>query len=182
MVEDREACLTILDEVGLDERTRAHVLAVERLARRLAARADEVDERVVQAGALLHDVGRAVTHGIDHVPEGVALLEARGVDERVIDCVATHVGAGIEPEQAQAWGWPKRRYVPERLEERIVAHADNLTFGTAYGRLADVEDKLASQDLDEVAERVRELHEDLEAQLGVDPDEVAASTRPPADD
>jgi len=182
VVPDREACLALLDEAGVDEGVRARVLAVERLAAALADLAREVDRETVTAGALLHDVGRAFDNGPDHVPEGLAFLEERGVPRAVLDCVARHVGAGIDDEEARAWGWPTdRSYVPETLDQRIVAHADNLTLGSRYGSLADVLDEMRGQGLDEaVLDRVRDLLAGLEHDLGADPDEVADATEPPA--
>lgn len=170
---DRDRCLWLLDEAGVAPQVLEHVQAVERLATEMAKRCPRSDPDIVQAGALLHDIGRAFEHGPGHVPVGIEFLEAHGVDERVVECVARHIGAGLEPEQAQAWGWPDRSYVPEQVEERIVAHADNLTFGTRYKRLEDVVDRLRSKGLEELVPRMRELHAGLAEDLGVDPDRIA---------
>lgn len=170
----RDRCLWLLDEAGVSPQVLEHVQAVERLATEMVKRCPRADPEIVQAGALLHDVGRAFEHGPGHVPAGLAFLEEHGVDERVVDCVARHMGAGVEPEQAQAWGWPSdRSYVPERIEERIVAHADNLTFGTRYKQLDDVVDRLRSEGLEALVPRIRELHAGLAEDLGVDPDRIA---------
>lgn len=175
MLPDRETCLELLETAGCSADIVEHVHAVERLASRFAQHAPTADPAVVQAGALLHDVGRGFDHGVDHVPEGIRFLEAQGVDERVVACVAAHMGAGIDETQAAAWGWPPdRRYEPETVEQRIVAHADNLTFHTRYASLDEVLAKLEAKDLADVLPRMRALHEALEAQLGVDPEDVAA--------
>lgn len=175
MLPDREACLRLLETAGCSADIVEHVLAVERLASRFAQHVSSADPAVVQAGALLHDVGRGFDHGLDHVPEGVRFLEAQGVDERVVACVAAHMGAGIDEAQATAWGWPPdRRYAPETVEQRIVAHADNLTFHTRYASLDEVLAKLEAKELGDVVPRMRALHEALKAELGVDPDDVAA--------
>ena len=41
-----------------------------------------------------------------------------------------HIGAGIPREEAQLMGLPFKDYLPVTLEEKIVAHADNLIHGT----------------------------------------------------
>lgn len=169
MIPDRDGCQALWSKAGLDEGVVRHVQAVETLASRFAAQVDEADVRVVQAGALLHDIGRAFTHDPDHVPRGVAFLEEEGVNAAVVACVATHMGAGITEAEAQALGWPPgRRYVPESVEEKLVCHADNLTFGEAYGPLQEVLGKLLSQGLEEVVPRMRALHDEVEAMIGGD--------------
>lgn len=174
MLPDRASCLSLLEQAGCGQRLLDHVQAVARLALALADHAPTVDRALVEAGALLHDIGRARDHGIDHVPVGVEILAGYDLDGRILDVVACHMGAGVLRDQAQAWGWPPRRYEPETLEERIVAHADNLTFATSYRELEDVVVKLERKGLKELVPRMRALHEGLEAELGIDPDTVAA--------
>lgn len=183
MLPDREACLDLLARAGCSDEVKAHVKTVARLALALASHTQDIDPAVIEAGGLLHDVGRGFDHGPSHVPEGVAFLQDHDIDEQVVSCVACHMGAGVEPAQARAWGWPAdRRYTPETLPERIVAHADNLTFGTTYKQLADVEAKLRGKGLETLVPRMRALHRELTEELGIDPDvvarELARSTDP----
>ena len=174
MVPDREACLELLEEAGCSQDVLDHVHAVEALARELAKYAPEADHHLITAGALLHDIGRSVDHGPQHVPFGVAFLQQRDVDERVLRMVARHMGAGLSDPEAKELGFPLGiGYTPETLEERILAHADNLTFGTEYKTLADVLEKLEARGLDHVVERMHALHEGLAAELHVDPDAVS---------
>lgn len=181
MLPDRETCLELLEAAGCSPQVIDHVQAVERLASRLAQHSPFADGAVVQAGALLHDVGRGFDHGPSHVPKGVAFLEANDVDERVVACVAAHMGAGIDAQQAKAWGWPPERgYQPETIEERIVCHADNLTFGTRYVGLDAVVEKLTQQGLEEVVDRLGDLHAGLVEELGVDPADISASLETPS--
>lgn len=168
-----EECLALLDEAGCSAGVRDHVATVMDLALAMARRTN-VDEDVVAAGALLHDVGRGFTHGPDHVPRGVAFIEDAGVDERVVDCVARHMGAGIRPEEAEELGWPKRTWTPQRMEEKIVSHADNLTSGTTYRSLEQVLDDLEDKGLDHVVPRMRRLHYELTDVLKQDPASIAA--------
>lgn len=167
-----EECVELLQEAGCPEDVIEHAAAVQRLASTLAERTD-VDDDVVAAGALLHDVGRAFTHDIDHVPRGLAFLEERGVDERVRACVARHVGAGVTDEEADELGWPEGVWTPQRIEEKIVAHADNLTSGTSYRGLDDLIQSLHDDDLGHLETRMRLLHTEVTKAVGEDPAVIA---------
>lgn len=175
MLPDRAGSLALLAEAGCDDEVVRHVEAVARLALALSDHAPGADRRVVEAGALLHDIGRAFDHSPAHVPLGVAFLEACGVAPPVLACVARHLGAGVTSEEARTLGWPPGDHTPQRLEERIVCHADNLTFGTRYASLAEVLAKLERRGLADKQDRMRALHDGLAEELGVDPDEVARS-------
>lgn len=168
-----EECLELLDEAGCPDKVQKHVAAVLDLAMEMARRTS-VDRDTVAAGALLHDVGRGFDHGPDHVPRGVAFLEEHGVDERVIACVARHMGAGLTDEEAEELGWPEGTWSPQRMEEKIVAQADNLTAGTRYRSLEDAVANLEEQGLDHVVPRLRRLDEELAEVLQEEPSAIAA--------
>jgi uncharacterized protein len=44
--------------------------------------------------------------------------------------IRNHIGAGITKEEAVSLGLPEEDFLPRTLEEKIVAHADNLIKGT----------------------------------------------------
>jgi uncharacterized protein len=90
----------------------------------------EVDLDLVKTGAILHDVGRSRTNGIDHAIVGAELLENKGFPLEVINIVERHIGAGITKKEALILGLPPKDYIPITLEEKVVAHADNLIHGT----------------------------------------------------
>lgn len=171
-----EACLELLDEAGCSEDIIDHSVSVAELADAMAART-AVDARIVRAGALLHDIGRAFDQGPDHVPLGVEFLREHGVDEPVVDCVARHMGAGIEPDEAAAFGWPEGVWAPQSMEEKIVCHADNLTKGSDHRAVDTLIERLQADDLESIIPRVRLLHEELAKALQQDPDQIAASLR-----
>lgn len=110
-----------------------HCLNVTRVANRLAAKLKErgytVDERLVEIGAILHDIGRSETHDVDHAAVGGAMLRRMGVAESVARIVDRHIGAGIPEQEARELGLPEGVYVPETLEEKIVSYADKLIAG-----------------------------------------------------
>ncbi len=174
MIPDRQTCLELLAEAGCTTPVIEHVQAVARLAMALTDHVPAADPAIVEAGALLHDLGRGLDQGPDHVPQGVAFLREHGVDEVVVRCVARHMGAGIDPAQARAWGWPpEESYAPATVEEKIVAHADNLTVGTRHVGLAATLERYRSQGLDEEIARLEALEATLSEALGVAPSDVA---------
>lgn len=147
-----------------------HSLMVEGLALAITSAADDagldVDRDLVGEGAVLHDIGRSITQDVTHASVGADLLRAAGVDEQVVRIVERHTGAGVPPEEAAGLGLPDRIYVPESLEEKIVAHADNLYAGARRLDLDDVLAKYRSKGLDAAATRVEALHHDLERRMG----------------
>ncbi len=107
-----------------------HSLAVYKKAMEIAANFDNADKDLIKKGALLHDIGRSKTHGITHAIEGVEIARGYGYDEDVLNIIERHIGAGITEEEAEKLGLPVKSYLPETLEEKIVAHADNLISGS----------------------------------------------------
>jgi uncharacterized protein (TIGR00295 family) len=164
-----------------------HCVAVEGLATAMAERANEhgldVDVPLVQAGALLHDIGRSITQDVRHASEGARLLRAEAQwPPPLVAVVERHTGAGIDATEAAALGLPVQDYTPRTLEERIVAHADNLYSGSKRLQLAEVEAKYRSRGLEHAGRRIRALHRQLSAELGVDLEDLKPASLPhPAD-
>lgn len=90
----------------------------------------EVDLDLVKKGAILHDVGRSQTNGIKHAIVGAEIIRNEGFPTEIVKIVERHIGAGITKEEALILGLPPKDYVPITLEEKLVAHADNLIHGT----------------------------------------------------
>ena len=107
-----------------------HCKAVCRKAMEIAANFENADKDLIRKGALLHDIGRSKTHGIEHAIEGVKIAEKYGYSQDVLNIIERHIGAGITADEAEKLGLPKKSYVPQTLEEKIVAHADNLISGS----------------------------------------------------
>ena len=103
-----------------------HSKAVCTKALKLSSNFD-VDIELVETGALLHDIGRSKTNSIDHAVVGAKILKDMGFPDSVANIALRHIGAGIPKEEAVQLGLPPKDYIPLTLEEKIVAHADNLT-------------------------------------------------------
>lgn len=89
----------------------------------------KVDKELIKEAALLHDIGRCKTNSIQHGIIGARILKEKGYPKQIIKIVERHVGAGIPREEAILLGLPPKDYMPVTLEEKIVAHADNLING-----------------------------------------------------
>ena len=88
-----------------------------------------MDIRLVEAGALLHDIGRSISHEVDHAAKGAEIARDLDLPEKLVHIIERHIGAGIPADEAQQLGLPEGHYIPETLEEKIVAYADKLIAG-----------------------------------------------------
>ena len=107
-----------------------HSIAVCRKAMQIARNFPEADKELIRKGALLHDIGRSKTHSIEHAVVGCEIARKYGYPQDVLNIIERHIGAGITKSEASALGLFEKSYVPQSLEEKIVAHADNLISGT----------------------------------------------------
>lgn len=122
--------LKILKQEETPENVIEHSKAVYKKAMVIAANFKNADNDLIKKGALLHDIGRSKTHGISHAVEGAKIVKQYGYPEEVQNIVERHIGAGITEEESVKLGLPKKSYIPQTIEEKIVAHADNLLSGT----------------------------------------------------
>jgi uncharacterized protein len=122
---------------------------------------------LVEAGALLHDLGRGVTHAVEHGAVGGELARGLGLPDAVVRIVERHVGAGIPAVEAEEMGLPPGVYVPESLEEKVVCYADKLTKGggeVAFGvTVAEMVEKLGEDH--PAIERMWALHGEIMGML-----------------
>lgn len=129
-IPNKKQAINLLKFYGCDERLINHCKAVSKKAKEIAEKISEngikVDINLVEIGGLLHDIGRSRTHGIRHGVEGADILKEYPELARICE---RHIGAGITKEEAIILGLENKDYIPETLEEKIVAHADNLILG-----------------------------------------------------
>jgi uncharacterized protein len=98
-----------------------------------------VDRDLVATGALLHDIGRGVTHDLHHAEAGGVICRSLGLDDAVAAIVERHIGAGLTADECSILNLTPCDCMPRTLEEKIVAHADNLVKGT---RIITLEERL----------------------------------------
>ena len=108
-----------------------------------------IDVNAVFVGALLHDIGRSKTHGLSHAVAGARIAQENNLDDKIVKIIERHIGAGIPKEEAIHLGLPEKDYLPVTIEEKIVAHADNLISGNKIGTMDELISNLRRKKLDE---------------------------------
>ncbi|MFA4956449.1 MAG: TIGR00295 family protein [Candidatus Methanoperedens sp.] len=126
----------------------------------------DIDIDAVVIGGLLHDIGRSKTHGIRHAVEGAAIAVENGLNDKVVRIIERHIGAGIPMDEASGLGLPEKDYMPVTIEEKIVAHADNLVSGDKIGTFEELIINLKRKNFDEnVIHRFIKLNDEITAML-----------------
>jgi len=124
-----ESCEDLLHAAGCSEKVIAHSRAVRDVALGYAALNALVRVDLVREGAMLHDIGRGLTHTIMHAQKGADLLRARGISEEIARIVECHTGAGLTADECTLLRLSPRDCLPRTTEEKIVTHSDNLIEG-----------------------------------------------------
>lgn len=175
---DERKCIELLVEVGCSRAVIEHCRAVHRMgmdmvkASRKAGRFDALglDLPLIEAGLLLHDIGRSRTHSIRHVVHGTIIARRLSLDPRLVDIVHNHIGAGVPKHEANALGLPVEDFMPRTLEEKLVCHSDNLVGSRGRHTLERSLNRLREKGAHAAADRMMALHLELEDRLGIDID------------
>jgi len=126
----------------------SHSISVSKKAREIAdkikASGHDIDSDFVEIGAILHDIGRSKSHGIDHGIKGSEILRNSEFSEFARVC-ETHLCAGIDRKEAASIGLPAKDYIPETLEEKVIAHADNLTAHKDHVPISETIEKIENE-------------------------------------
>ena len=165
-------CIEYLEEAGCKRRVIIHCCTVNAVAQEMVSRIEGADRDLVTAGALLHDIGRSVDHSIMHAYIGSQIAEAYGLPKEVVDIIRKHTGAGLDAEDAEEMGLPPADYMPRTLEEKIVAHADNLVSDNRVVDHMHSVNKLRAKGADRGADRIEALHAELSRLYGEDLDVI----------
>ncbi len=172
MIPSEEEAIAMHRKHGSSQVIIEHCETVARVAKILAdefrSHGVEVDSRAVEAGALLHDIGRSKVQTVRHGVEGAELIGREGVDEKVVEIVRRHVGAGISPDEAERLGLPHFDYIPGALEERIVCFADKMVDSNRVRPFDKEVQRFAAKGHD--VERLLALKKRLQDDLGEDPE------------
>lgn len=166
----REQAIELLHKNNCPPQVISHCIAVADLALetagKLEAKGLKINTQLIEAGALLHDLGRSKNHTVNHAVIGAQIAQSIGLPEPVINIIKRHVGAGLTAEEAQWLGWPKDVYIPQTLEEKIVSYADKLIDQSKRIPIETEIERLQRENKNEAAERVRKLHEEITSLLG----------------
>ena len=167
----KDDCLRMLREAGCDQAVIDHCVAVSELAVKMARKC-RADMALVRVGGLLHDLGRCKTHDLGHAVEGAKLGREMSLPKAVVLIIERHIGGGISPGEAVRLGLPEKDFTPSTLEEKIVAHADNLMSGSRRTRIQEAVSHLARKGEFEAARKVLRLHEELSEICGMNLDDI----------
>ncbi|MCL4333636.1 MAG: HDIG domain-containing protein [Candidatus Thermoplasmatota archaeon] len=139
-----------------------------------SARGCGCDQRLVEAGALLHDIGRTVTHSIFHGVEGYKILKREGMDEILARFCSTHVGAGLLKSTARKLHLPDQDYIPRTIEEKIVCNSDTLLKGDKVVTIDEIAEDYVGKGLASEVPRLKRLYSYLERKCGFSIEELLA--------
>jgi len=169
----REQAIQLLQQSNCPPQVINHCLAVSKLASKIAIQLQKkglkVDTKLVEVGALLHDIGRSKTHSVDHSVVGAQVAKSMNLSDPLVNIIKRHLGAGVTDFEAQMLGWPKDNYVPQTLEEKIVAYADKRIARNKKVPIEKEIKRLQDKNKLEAAERVRNLHNEITSLLGKQP-------------
>jgi uncharacterized protein len=129
MSEENDRYIELLRTAGCNRSVIRHCSVVAATAAALSAESSFFDHDLVEAGALLHDLGRSVTHGIGHAQAGADLCRSLGLDEEIARIVECHTGAGLTADECIQLGLLPIDCMPSTPEGALVACADNLVMG-----------------------------------------------------
>jgi len=164
---NRSEIIKLLHTLKLKKNIIEHIIAVEKFSLQIANLIlknnpeIEIDLKLISDGALLHDIGRSVTHSINHAVEGVKIAKKYGFNQQILSIIENHIGAGITKEEAKTLGLPIKDYSPISLEEKIVANADNLIGGSKRRDITYLLDRLKSQDNINASKKIISLNNEL---------------------
>lgn len=166
-----EEAISFLVQAGCSKKVIEHCKAVSGFAVEIAEacrrRGLRVDVNLVRIGALVHDVGRAITHGVEHGVVGANIAKNSNLPDKLVHIIERHIGGGITEGEARRLGLPVKNYVPASMEERIVAYADKLIEGSVRLPVEVAVERLRrDKNVPEAsAERLKQWHLELSACL-----------------
>ena len=166
----REEALKLLKQSGCRQNVVRHVEAVSELACEIAEaskkRGYHVDVKLVEIGALLHDIGRSKTHTVHHAVVGAEIARSLRLPEQVVSIIKKHVGGGIVAREAKKLGWPKDVYIPQTIEEKIVCYADKLVEGSRRISINKTVERFEQELPQSAVDRIWKLHEEMLTLVG----------------
>ncbi len=172
-ITEKEA-IDLLKENSPDEQSFKKVLshsrAVQKLSLEIASKlSKKADINLIRTGALLHDIGRFKCNGTDYIKHGIEggkILRQRGLIKHA-EIAETHIGAGIDRADIteQHLPLPAKDFVPTTIEQKIIAHADNLIFGSERRSIKDVAERFEKEVGKKCAQRALSLHNEIQSMI-----------------
>jgi len=166
----KRKALKLLLQNGCSPKVVEHCKAVAKVATEIAEACKkkglDVDVKLVEIGALLHDIGRSRTHSVQHGVIGVEIAKSLELPNPVVAIIERHVGGGITSEEAEKLGWPIKDYSPQTLEEKIVSYADKLIEGSKRVPIERTIKKFSKKLPQSSINGMKRLHEEFSSLIG----------------
>ena len=125
----RQEAIDLLSKYGRGADWIKHCFAVAEATTKIGhilAKNRSIDCSFLWSAALLHDIGRYMTHDpLLHGVEGYKLLSMLGHEREAYVC-ASHILFGLNAAEAMQLGLPNHDFVPRTIEEKLVPLADYL--------------------------------------------------------
>ncbi|MCQ2086396.1 MAG: HDIG domain-containing protein [archaeon] len=164
-------CIDILRNAGCEKRVIVHCCTVRTVAEQFMKKI-KCDRDVVIAGSMLHDIGRAKDHSIFHAAIGADMAANLGLPSKIVDIIRKHTGAGLDFQDVMDMGLPPGDYMPSTIEEKIVAHSDNMVSDNSVVPHIYSVNKLVKKGIIRGAFRIQSLHSELSNIYGTDLDAI----------
>lgn len=145
--------ITLLEKAGCPEEAVTHSVEVARKALEISSRVNiPLDRTLLARGAVLHDLGKSETYGIDHGEIGARKAAELGLEKEIQDIILKHIRGGLTEPEAIELGLPVRDYTLRSPEEKIVIYTDRMVDIYTDGIVPDVDEKSAEQRFVEILE------------------------------
>jgi|TARA_B100001971_G_C18252828_1_gene579661 uncharacterized protein (TIGR00295 family) len=146
----------------------AHSKAVQKNAIKIAKGIPNINMDFIKIASLLHDIGRFIyppgKNSIKHGIAGSKILRKEGLN-RCAKTAERHIGVGIRIQdiKRQKLKLPLKDYTPKTREEKIIAHADNLIFGSKVGTLKMVIERYKNEMGEGYVKRIKQLADEIKS-------------------
>jgi len=133
IIPTKEEAIKLLNDLKLEKHIIKHCIKVSKkaldIALKIAKNNRHIDLKLVEIGALLHDIGRIRTHSLAHAVEGGKIIKELGFSKKLSRIAETHILGGLTKDESIKLGLPPKDYLPTTIEEKIVCYADKLVKG-----------------------------------------------------
>ncbi len=148
--------ILILKNAGCPEEAVLHSIEVAKKALEIASRIKiPVDKKLVARGAVLHDLGKAKTYGMEHGEIGAKMAADLGLEQEIQDIIRKHIRGGLTAPEAIELGLPVLDYTIRTVEEKIIIYADRMVDIYTDGIVPDANEQMAEDRFAEILKGYR---------------------------
>jgi len=143
--------IAVLVKAGSPAEAVRHSTEVARKALEIVSRVKiPVNRHLLARGAILHDLGKAKTYGMEHGEIGAKMAEELGLEEEIRQIILKHIRGGLTAMEAEELGLPVRDYTLRTPEEKIIIYADRMVDIYTDGIVPDANEAMAESQFAEI--------------------------------